>query len=213
LRHSAMPGGGAPSRPKLASELFGKPYRNFSPAQRRRVHTTETHRYRWLNRHSLQAVFSPDCRKTVRVREDANAVPCDSCGSILAMKEFRNALARPIPPDDRLKFVPECWREPATGHLYLRFHGLADLVDKVPQMLRDFAQGVLSGAYEDDAVFLGAVEAMVKKKSRDARGKGMQNFKYPAAFDNACMALRSISGRAYEMFKSIWGGRTPRSIR
>ncbi|EJD37182.1 hypothetical protein AURDEDRAFT_129656 [Auricularia subglabra TFB-10046 SS5] len=217
LKHTVVPGGGAPSRSKLASQMFGRPLIKLTDRQNRSLRARESHEYRWLNRHGLQAVFSAHCLHSVMAKDDAQPGPCESCVALLSIKEFKNALARPIPPDKNLKFVPEAYREHEIGHLYLRYHGLADLVDenitKPAQMLRDFAKGVLAGDYKEDGVFLGAVQAMVSKKSREVRGKGLQNFKYPEAFDNACFALRSISGRAYDMFRAIWGGRTPRSIR
>lgn len=131
LRRTPVPGGGAPSRTKLAEELYRKPYVDLSSHQKRRVRSAEAHRYRWVNRHGLQAVFAKHCVETVRIAADQTPPPCATCRAVLRLKAFKNALAHTPTPEENLKFVPKCYREQDIGELYLRFHGLRELVDDV----------------------------------------------------------------------------------
>lgn len=80
-------------------------------------------------------------------------------------------------------------------------------------MLADFARGVLNGTYKNQEVLLGAIKETVVTKQREARGKSMRGMRWPAAFDNVCAVLATVSPRAYRMFRTYFGGRTLRSFR
>lgn len=80
-------------------------------------------------------------------------------------------------------------------------------------MLHDFSRGVLSGQFKDADVLLGAIQVMVAKHTREARGKKLTNMHYPEAFDNVCTVLATVSPRAYRLFRAFFGGRDQRSMR
>ncbi|KZS86590.1 hypothetical protein SISNIDRAFT_420725 [Sistotremastrum niveocremeum HHB9708] len=52
---------------------------------------------------------------------------------------------------------------------------------------------------------------MVRKKDRERRGKGMQNFKYERSFDEFAHRLAILSPKAYREFQQYFQGRTIRS--
>lgn len=76
-----------------------------------------------------------------------------------------------------------------------------------------YAQGVLSGKYEDTNVFGGLVHAMMTKLDREERGVGMQNFCYPPAYDEFMHIVNIHSPRAHRFLKAYLPARTHRSIR
>ncbi|KZV91811.1 hypothetical protein EXIGLDRAFT_579866, partial [Exidia glandulosa HHB12029] len=188
LARTGVPGGGAPSRTAIARAMFSRDLADLSSVEKRHVRNAEAQQFRWLNRHGVQAVFSRSCTKMVPNSSSPQAQTCLACHSVAALKIFKNALRVPPPLPENQKFVPHSYREKELGELYLRYHGLSDLVKKVRYhsfscMLGDFARGVLNGQYKDQEVLLGAVQATITTKQREAKGKQMRNMIYPAAFD------------------------------
>lgn len=133
LRRTAVPGGGAPTRHALSLCLFNRKWVLLAPSEQARVRSAEAHEYLWLNRHGIEAVFSARCHKTVTIASTSSRVnnTCAACHSVRDRKVFKNALTRPIPDDANRKYVPYSYREEELGELYLKYHGLADLVKKV----------------------------------------------------------------------------------
>src|ERR1700732_1699006 len=76
-----------------------------------------------------------------------------------------------------------------------------------------FAQGVTSGLYKGQDVFLGMVEGMLKKTEWAAAGKALNNMKWPIAFNQVCNMLGSLSPRLYRTFQHHFGGLKIRSMR
>ncbi len=79
-------------------------------------------------------------------------------------------------------------------------------------MLR-YIEHVINGDFKDDTIFCGLVEAMVIGKERQMQGKGMQNFKYLAEYDQFMHSMHDLSPRAYRTFSAQFKARTECSIR
>ncbi|EJD50068.1 hypothetical protein AURDEDRAFT_27661, partial [Auricularia subglabra TFB-10046 SS5] len=194
LLRTGVPGGGAPPRARIAHKLYGRKWAELTGPQRRRVRAAESHAYRWINRHGIQAVFSTDCQKIVRMAGETQHAPCASCLSLRTVKSFKNALRVSLPDEANRKFVPHAYREIELGDIYLQYHGLAELVKSVRdininhtgRMLSQFARGVLSGLYAKQEVLLSAIQTTIETKRREAQGKSMRGMRYPTAFDNVC---------------------------
>jgi hypothetical protein len=60
-----------------------------------------------------------------------------------------------------------------------------------------FALAVGEGQFKNNQVFLGLVESTQLGLERNVRGVGLQNFKYPPAFQEWCALIHSLSPRAY----------------
>ena len=69
------------------------------------------------------------------------------------------------------------------------------------------------GLYQGQEVFLGMVEAMVKKTERLAAGKALSNMEYSGAFNQVCNILGSVSPRLYRTFRTHFGGPSIRNMR
>ncbi|KAJ7659816.1 hypothetical protein DFH06DRAFT_1326841 [Mycena polygramma] len=95
------------------------------------------------------------------------------------------------------------YRNKELGELYARAIGLIEIIETADAKNTPcikFAQGTLQGKYSDFAVFGGLVEAMVQKADRVERGVGMQNFKYPPAWDE--LAHIHIPLRSHRSFQA-----------
>lgn len=60
------------------------------------------------------------------------------------------------------------------------------------------ARAFLDGRLDDKAVFKGLILAMATQLDREERGVGLQNFKYPPAWEEMCQILRDSSPQTYE---------------
>lgn len=78
-----------------------------------------------------------------------------------------------------------------------------------------FAQGVARGEWngENDRLFVDMVQVMVTKKSKELRGVGLQNFRYPAYFDEFAHHIAILSPTAYRVFSDKFQGRDLREFR
>lgn len=63
LERTGAHGGGSPSVSSLASELFGKKYRNLSTSRKRQVKMAQYHESLWRNHHTEGTVYSTKCMK------------------------------------------------------------------------------------------------------------------------------------------------------
>ncbi|KAH9935430.1 uncharacterized protein B0H18DRAFT_1082220 [Fomitopsis serialis] len=221
LRRTSTPGGGAPSRMKIAQDLFRlkkKKARWASLSDRRRqmVLRHEQTLYRWVNRRDVGAVFATDCHVFVAVLgDDKEPPPCLACLGLYGVHTYQVQLNRPLPDEDKMKFVPIIYRCQDLGELYLKYKGLRQLVEtddgRLPWLR--FSQGVVAGHYRDYDVLLGCVEAIVTKVTRIQRGKSLRGMVYPRIFTDFVNHLAMISPCGYKVFQHHFGGPAFRSIR
>jgi hypothetical protein len=64
-----------------------------------------------------------------------------------------------------------------------------------------FVRRTLQGKIKTPDVFMGLVQAIVTKDDKIARGKGMQGFRYPPAWQEFCQLVFISSPRAYHVIK------------
>ncbi|KAF9230139.1 hypothetical protein BU15DRAFT_83998 [Melanogaster broomeanus] len=207
LRRSSTLGGGAPSRQRIAHELFpdlaqdAHSWKALDSAQRDMVLSKEQASFRWLNRHNIGAVFSAECEEMCPPIDGERAT-CRHCQQLRKLHIFQNVLNRKEPPERNMKFVPKAYRCQELGSIYLKYEGVRQLIeqdDGNSPWLR-FAKGVSDGLYKNQNVLLGMVEAMVKKAERLALGQGLQNMRYTDVFDSFCSLLASHSPRHIRLF-------------
>ncbi|KZT31506.1 hypothetical protein SISSUDRAFT_967353, partial [Sistotremastrum suecicum HHB10207 ss-3] len=194
LRRTAATGGGGRSLDKIVIDDFpGLSWDDLSTKEQKRVRLRQKLTRRWENDHTDMLVRSVTCKQVALGPEGETACIC--CLGLLGLKAFKNALARKPPDESRIKYTPKVHRLAGPlGDLFSSVKGLLKLVtDLIILGMQDpqkspflkFAQGVSDGQYDGDGdrVLLGMVDVMVRKKDRERRGKGMQNFKYERSFD------------------------------
>ena len=71
---------------------------------------------------------------------------------------------------------------------------------------------VIAGNFDDQPVFLDLVQVLTVQAERHLRDSGLQNMKYPPAFDDWCHELLCIRPEAYRSFRRQFGGRSERSF-
>lgn len=64
-------------------------------------------------------------------------------------------------------------------------------------MLTRFVQQVVAGNLDNQPVFLDLVQVLTVQAERQLHGSGLQNMKYPPAFDDWCHELLCIRPEAY----------------
>ncbi|KAJ6459147.1 hypothetical protein C8R47DRAFT_1028273 [Mycena vitilis] len=220
LRRTGASGGGARSVTAIARSLFGKLalFRRLTGRDREDVVDTQRHERQWVNDHAKQRVFSTRCKKHVLAAglDGSRTLPCSECSLILGNARFKQAIRLPIPDDENYIYVNRQFRNQELGELYARTIGLKEIIETTDAKNTPcikFAQGTLEGKYTDFKVFGGLVEAMVQKADRVERGVGMQNFKYPPAWDEMAHIINIHSPRAARALGKHIPIRTQRSFR
>ena len=80
------------------------------------------------------------------------------------------------------------------------------------ETLTRFVRQVVAGRFNDKKVFMDLVHVLVVDAERLEKGRGLQNMKYPPAFDDWCHELLCIRPEAYRSFRLQFAGRTERSF-
>ncbi|KAF7312426.1 hypothetical protein MIND_00256100 [Mycena indigotica] len=214
LMRTSASGGGAPSRLRIALDLFETRWISLNKEQQRMVLRRENSLQQWKNSHSLGSVFSGSCLRNVDTADNSLVKPCLPCNELRRLHTFQVAINRPMPQERDMKHVPKTYRSPELGALYLKYHGLRELMENNDgrSYFLKFAQGCLDGSYDSD-ILPGMVKAMVIKQTRIQQGKTLKNMKYPPEFDQFCDLLASLSPCTYRTFQKTFGGRGIRSIR
>lgn len=78
-------------------------------------------------------------------------------------------------------------------------------------LLNRFAKQLAAGRFVDRPVYLDLLRVWVAKAEREARNKGMRNFRYPPIFDAICHDLFCLRPEAYRAVQREFGGRSERS--
>ena len=131
LRRSSAPGGGATSRTIAARELYNDcKYVELTKVQKANVRHLQRLQFRWINDHHEERVVSTKCLGMVLMKEDIDKVdPCVECIALLHLGALRNALSRPIPDDENLKYTPKECLGTLLGKLYAAHLGLREIVE------------------------------------------------------------------------------------
>ncbi|KAJ6570704.1 hypothetical protein B0H10DRAFT_1964583 [Mycena sp. CBHHK59/15] len=214
MSRTSVSGGGAPSRSRLAVDLFSTQWADLTTDEQRMVLRREITLQKWKIGRAVGAVFSASCLRDVQAYDDEEPQPCTECEGLYKLHTFQVALNRPMPDENSLKYVPVMYRDKELGTLYLRYHGVRDLIElddgRSPWL--KFAQGCVNGTYSSDTL-TGMVKAMVLKSARVQKGKSLKNLRYPAKFDQFCNLLASTSPRVYLTFQKSFGGPGLRAMR
>ncbi|KAJ7202617.1 hypothetical protein GGX14DRAFT_370365, partial [Mycena pura] len=212
LARTVAPGGGARSVTTIANEIFRRPYCDLSDKQKKAVDDRQRSEHTWHNYHQAGQVRAVECSEAASGMRGGIVQPCFR--EVLYSKPFKNAL-------NNLKHVNCRFRNDLVGEQCLRVRGLEELINEdvsssifiSDNVFVRFVKGVLAGKYSDYNVFLGLVDAMVKRVEREERGKGMQNFQYTSAWDEFIHIVRIHSPRAHQFMSKHFPARSGDSIR
>lgn len=137
LARTSSAGGGAPTRKSIALSLFPKldaesySWPSLTLTQQRMVLRREELQYKWLNQRSTHAIFSSSCLQNIPGTSEDNIIPCLECNALWKLPTFRTILRRKTPDEKNMKYVPKAYRCPELGTIYLKYHGVRDLMEKV----------------------------------------------------------------------------------
>ena len=116
----------------IAMRLFGRPYSELSPRQRRIADIEQTNSRRWLVDHKSERVQAKDCIFFAIVDDESLKGTCERCLALLRLKAFRNALGRQRSSDpSKFKHINRRFLESELAKLVARYRGLDELLDQV----------------------------------------------------------------------------------
>lgn len=139
LRRVSTPGGGAPSRHRIAKALWPKlgeersKWKHLSLSRRGIVLRREQTLYAWINHFETGTVASSHCAGTRPV--SSADTPCESCSSLLSLHTFQNQLNKKMPKEENMKYVPKEYRNKVLGEIYLKYKGVRQLLEAVSHIL------------------------------------------------------------------------------
>ncbi|KAL1700129.1 hypothetical protein EV121DRAFT_214771 [Schizophyllum commune] len=218
LRRSMMTGGGAESEVTVAQDMFKvQTYGELSADQKADVETARVHGRRWVNHHHTEQVFAAKCHKTVLFvpgGPSAEPMPCAACTAVSTSKEFKAALAQPMPKKTNRKYTPKRFRTGIFAETYGDTVQLFDIFSKSAEgdVFLEYTVGRLEGRY-DDTLLTGIVHAVLVMHSKEERGVGMQNFKYMPAYDEFMQIIFSQSPSVARLIGTHLPVRSDRSMR
>jgi hypothetical protein len=93
---------------------------------------------RWKVGRSIGAIFASDCHRDVSTLDGQDPEPCSACRKLLSLHTFQVAINRPMPDESNMKHVPMAYRDPELGKIYLKYHGVRELVEQVGKYFNIF---------------------------------------------------------------------------
>lgn len=92
--------------------------------------------FKWRNSRATGAVYLAKCLRDVDSTPGTEAIePCSACGNILHLRAFQTRINVSMPAEEDMCFVPEGYRCPELGNIYLKYKGVRELVEKVWHIL------------------------------------------------------------------------------
>ena len=240
LERTGAHGGGGPSVSSLAKELYGKKFRYLSKSRKRQVKVAQRHEWLWLNHHTEGAVYSTKCTKEAEAQysscsltshSNPQLMPCKNCNNLFKLKAFKNILRIPRPADENYKHVNFEYRNEKLASIFGRCVGLREIIevrivisllglqsdhiqqDKSNSPMIRYCKGVVSGKYKGDDMFGLLLQAVVIKREKEARGVGMQNFKYAPDLVEFAHVIHAHSAKAYDALREFLPQPDPRTLR
>ena len=124
-------GGGASSVTKIAKRLYRKAFILLNDTRKTQVKRIQIHEWKWRNDHASLAIFSTSCLKEVMVTSsDPSKALCSKCASLLTLRRFKIAIARPRPPTENYKYIPISHRGSSTiAACYARCKGIENIIE------------------------------------------------------------------------------------
>lgn len=232
LARTQTMGGGARPRNAIAEALFNTKWVSLQKRQRDKVLHTEATEFRWINWKEQGFITSVTCLKEIPSAQEP-AQPCGNCRALLNIKIFRNALRRPLPKQENLKFIPVTYRANIAGEQlaktvgayeiiqraakvglfsYLPFSGLTAHQQNGTDPFIRFTRGLLQGEY-DGTMFAALFEACATKADKERRSVGMQNFQYRVELTDVALLVNMQSPSAYNILRRFIPMHHPRTIR
>ena len=114
LTRSQAAGGGSRPRHTISHEQFAKSPKDLDKYEFSELLRLEATEFRWLNFRNQQLIRASACLKKSPSRREP-AEPCSACMIVSKDPIFKNALARKLPKEENLKFVPYERRAEPTG--------------------------------------------------------------------------------------------------
>jgi hypothetical protein len=226
MKHTPINSASGSNIQDIATELFSKHFKNLSKKDKDIVRQKQVQTHSWSNDHirkTVHAIRKNPCDGIARVAKDSSLMLCDQCLALLTLHAFRNAISWKCVKNENCVFTPHIHQSPDVGRIYSL--GLYKLLDDVrttcehtscailtpptlnqfqtsthSEILGQFVRQVVAGHFNDKQVFMDLVHVLVVDTEQQENGLGLQNMKYPPAFNDWCHELLCIWPEAYRSF-------------
>jgi hypothetical protein len=128
LQHSPARGGGALTLDAIATQLFKKSFSKLSLDRQKKVRSSQQAQLQWYNEAEFGRIFSSTCMKISGASSYLRG-PCSECLALLNDKNFRQALSKPIPQPENVKFMPKYWIDIKAVEFWGDIHGIQPLIE------------------------------------------------------------------------------------
>ncbi|KAH9018586.1 hypothetical protein EDB85DRAFT_1897086 [Lactarius pseudohatsudake] len=186
----------------------------FTPKELVQLKQKQTHH--WTVDHLMKTVHAfgkNPCEGDAQTASDGSLEPCKACKALLMLPAFKRAIARKPAPNKNRAYIPHVYQPVEIGKMYsLGFSELINGTSSHSESLTRFVGQVVSGNFDDNRVFLNLVQVLTSQAEQRVQGCGLQNMKYPPAFDDWCHELLCIRPEAYRSFCQQFAGHTERSF-
>ncbi|KAH8977094.1 hypothetical protein EDB92DRAFT_2002633 [Lactarius akahatsu] len=200
----------------VARSLFSEEFKKLSSEKKELVWLKQKQTHRWTVDHLMKTVHAfgkNPCEGDAQTASDGSLEPCNACKALLMLPAFKKAIARKPATNKNRAYIPHVYQPVEIGKMYsLGFSELINGTSSHSETLTQFVGQVVAGNFDDKPVFLNMVQVLTNQAERRVQGRGLQNMKYPPAFDDWCHELLCIRPEAYRSFRQQFAGRTERSF-
>ncbi|KAI9443778.1 hypothetical protein H4582DRAFT_2053569 [Lactarius indigo] len=200
----------------IARSLFSDEFKNLSSDKKELVRLKQKQTHCWSVDHLMKTVHAlgkKPCEGDAQTASDGSLEPCKACKALLTLPAFKKAIMRKPAPNENRGYIPHIYQPAEIGKMYsLGFSELINGTSSHSETLTHFVGQVVAGNFDDKPVFLDLVQVITGQAERRVQGRGLQNMKYPPAFDDWCHELLCIRPEAYRSFRQEFAGRTERSF-
>ncbi|KAH9016984.1 hypothetical protein EDB85DRAFT_1897861 [Lactarius pseudohatsudake] len=200
----------------IARSLFSDKFKNLSSDKKELVRLKQKQTHCWSLDHLMKTVHAfgkNPCEGDAQTASDGSLEPCKACKALLTLPAFKKAITRKPAPNENHAYIPHVYQPAEIGRMYsLGFSELINGSSSHSETLTHFVSQVVAGNFDDKLVFLELVQVLTGQAERHVRGRGLQNMKYPPAFDDWCHELLCIRPEAYRSFRQEFAGRIERSF-
>ncbi|KAF9493481.1 hypothetical protein BDN71DRAFT_1432399 [Pleurotus eryngii] len=177
---------------------FGLTYSLLSTEQKDEVDLHYRNSCKWELDHDDEHIFSCQCLRVVWCKDDTEGLQaCKECLNILTLHQFQVSISHSGSADENRKYIPFRYQSIVTGKMYTTNKGLSKFVKKIANrkgdFLLDFTPALSCGAFDSNPSFIQLMEVMLEHHKRHAGGRGLQNMRYTADFDQFCHEIHDTT--------------------
>lgn len=143
LKRTGAGGGGGRSIHVISGARFRREFKGLTSGEKEEVQATQRAEWKWTNDHTNRRVHASNCQRFTSSDFLASSL-CAECKDLLNLKQFTDAIQKPMPSDENLKFNNIRYLNPALVDLYKRSRGLRSIIEDSVSGVQQFLGSLYS---------------------------------------------------------------------